>query len=293
LCDSDAKFLSSTKQSILYSLRKVKRVKGVQKESVHTAITWSILLSLKIFATEPLNEQQPIERQYYAVTALVSCFFSYYTFAHIWDEKVVRQAIIVGVKNRTFAYVANAHKDNQENLVLGGPASTTVYYGKDIRAHELDMGESAFILSAAYAQQLLTPPTPARVEPAVETPTITNDVQPGQQAPQVYSGESGGTVVHDSPSQTTLVPSAAKPVAPGRGGQHYRLSMKIKPVDFYEVTKAMERLNDQAATMDTTVTVIATAKAGQPFNANTMHNLVVEPMVEESNVVVLEEHVEE
>ena len=206
---------------------------------------------------------------------------------------MVRQAIIVGVKNRTFAYVANAHMDNQENLVLGGPASTTVYYGRDIRANELDMGESAFILSAAYAQQLLTPPVPARVEPVVENPATTNDVQPGQQTPQTYKGEAGRTVVHDSPLQTIQAPTAAKPVTPGRGGQHYRLRMKIKPDDFYEVSKALERLNDQAVTMDTTVTVIATAKAGQLFNANTMHNLLVEPMVEASDVVVLEEQVEE
>ena len=45
--------------------------------------------------------------------------------------------------------------------------------------------------------------------------------------------------------------------------------------------------------MNTTITVFATARTDQPFNANTMHNLVVEPMVEESDVVVLEEHVEE
>ncbi len=41
------------------------------------------------------------------------------------------------------------------------------------------------------------------------------------------------------------------------------------------------------------VIVIATAKPGQPFNANTLHNLVVEPMVEESDAIVLEEQVEE
>ncbi len=263
------------------------------KEALHNRVVWDSVQPSKLASLTRLNEQQPVERQYYPVTALVSCFFSYYTFAHIWDEKVVRQAIIVGVKNRTFAYVANAHKDSQENLVLGGPASTTVYYGRDIRANELDMGESAFILSAAYAQQLLTPPVPARVEPVAETPATTNDVQPSQQPPQTHKGETGRTVVHDSPLPTTPVPSAAKPIAPGRGGQHYRLSVKIKPGDFYEVTKALERLNDQSTIMDTTVTVIATAKAGQPFNANTMHNLVVEPMVEESNVVVLEEHVEE
>jgi hypothetical protein len=38
---------------------------------------------------------------------------------------------------------------------------------------------------------------------------------------------------------------------------------------------------------------VATAKPGQSFVANTMHNLVVEPLVEESEVVVMEERVEE
>jgi len=41
------------------------------------------------------------------------------------------------------------------------------------------------------------------------------------------------------------------------------------------------------------VSVIATAKSGQSFTANTLHNIVVEPMVEESNVKVVEEQVEE
>jgi hypothetical protein len=41
------------------------------------------------------------------------------------------------------------------------------------------------------------------------------------------------------------------------------------------------------------VTVFAGAKPGQPFSANTLHNLVVEPMIEESDVIVLEEQVEE
>lgn len=71
---------------------------------------------------------------------------------------------MVGVKNRTFAYVANAHKDTHENLVFGSPALTSVYFGKDIPAHEIDMGEGAYLLSAAYAQQLLTPPAPPKVE---------------------------------------------------------------------------------------------------------------------------------
>jgi hypothetical protein len=111
----------------------------------------------------------------------------------------------------------------------------------------------------------------------------------------IPAGEEGKTMVNDSlsPPLAAPVPPPAKPVAPGQGGQRYRLCIRIKPGDFFEVTKALERLNDRSATIDTTVIVIATAKPGQPFNANTLHNLVVEPMVEESDAIVLEEQVEE
>ncbi len=71
------------------------------------------------------------------------------------------------------------------------------------------------------------------------------------------------------------------------------LRLKVKPGDFFYVMKAVERLNERAAPMETTVSVVASAKTDQPFVANTLHNLVVEPMVEESDVVVLEEQVEE
>ena len=82
-----------------------------------------------------------------------------------------------------------------------------------------------------------------------------------------------------------------KPVAPGRGGQRYRLRLKCKPGDFFEVMKALEKLNDRAASMN--IAVIAAAKPGEAFIANTLHNLVVEPMLEESDVFVEEEQVEE
>ncbi len=267
------------------------------KEALRSRVVWDSVQPSKLAALTKLNELQPVERQYYPVAGLVSCFFSYYNFTHVWDEKVVRQAIIVGIKNRTFAYVGNALKDNKENLVLSGPASTTVHFGKDVLAYELDMGEGAFLLSAAYAQQLLTPPVPPRIEPALEPemPTTLSDPQQGQQPSHVYtpSGEAGKAVINDGLPLTIPQPPPAQPVAPGQGGQRYRLRTQIKQADFFEVTKALERLNDRAAPLDTTMIVIATARPGQPFNANSLHNLVVEPMVEESNVKVLEEQVEE
>jgi hypothetical protein len=269
------------------------------KEALRNRVVWDSVQPSKLVSLTKLNEQQPLERQYFPVVGLVSCFFSYYNWTHVWDERVVRQAIIVGIKNRTFAYVANAHKDKQENLVLSGLASATVHFGKDVPAHEIDMGEGAFLLSSAFAQQLLTPPAPPKIEPAPvpDVSTSTGEIQPGQQPLQVYipAGEEGKTMVNDalSPTLAAQVPPPAKPVAPGQGGQRYRLRVRIKPGDFFEVTKALERLNESSATIDTTVIVIATAKPGQPFNANTLHNLVVEPMVEESDAIVLEEQVEE
>ncbi len=266
------------------------------KEALRNRVVWDSVQPSKLVSLTRMNELQPLERQYYPVAGLVSCFFSYYNWTHIWDEKVVRQAIMVGIKNRTFAYVANAHKDNQENLVLSGPAPASVHFGRDVPAHELDMGEGAFLLSAAYAQQLLAPPAPPKVEPPPVT-QIPGDVQQEQQPSQVYIpvGETGKTIINDSPSPSPVLPasSPAKPVAPGHSGQRYRLRIQAKPGDFFEVTKALERLADRSAAMHTTITVLATARADQPFNANTMHNLVVEPMVEESNATVLEEQVEE
>ena len=259
------------------------------KEALHNRVVWDSVQPSKLATLVRLNEQEPVERQHYTVAALVSCFFSYYNWTHIWNEKVVRQAIKVGIKNRTFAYVANARTDNQGNLILGGPAATAIQFGKDVAAHELDMGEGAFLLSAAHAQQLLTPPVLSKVE---ENPITSSDDQAGQSSPQ-YGDEAGKTTVHETAPPTIPVVPPGRPVTPGRGGQSYRLRLQIKPEDFFEVTKALERLNDRSATMNTTVTVIATAKPGQPFVANTMHNLVVEPMVEESNVHVLEEQVQE
>ncbi len=254
------------------------------KEALHNRVVWDSVQPSKLSTLVRLNELEPVERQYYPAAALVSCFFSYFNWAHIWNENVVRQAVKVGIKNRTFAYVANARTDDKGNLILGGSAATILQFGKDVAAHELDMGEGAFLLSVAYAQQLLMPPTLPNVE---EKTTPSNDDQTGQQLPLLYGGEAGKTSVFEP----AMPP--AKPVTPGRGGQRYRLRLQIKPEDFFEVTKALERLNERSATMDTTVTVIATAKSGQPFVANTLHNLVVEPMVEESNVKVVEEQVEE
>ena len=49
--------------------------------------------------------------------------------------------------------------------------------------------------------------------------------------------------------------------------------------DFFYVMQALERLNERAASMETTVSVVATAKTDQMFVANILHNWVVEPLV--------------
>jgi hypothetical protein len=80
-------------------------------------------------------------------------------------------------------------------------------------------------------------------------------------------------------------------VAPGRGGQRYHLRFRCKSTDFYEVMKALEKLNERAMSMN--ISVVTTAKPDEAFVANTIHNLVVEPMIEESEVFVEQELVEE
>jgi hypothetical protein len=51
--------------------------------------------------------------------------------------------------------------------------------------------------------------------------------------------------------------------------------------------QALKRLNELAASRETLVSAVATAKPDQPFVANMLHNMVVELMVEESDMVVL------
>ena len=55
--------------------------------------------------------------------------------------------------------------------------------------------------------------------------------------------------------------------------------------------KALEKLNDRAMSMN--IAVVTTAMSGEAFVVNMMHNLVVEPMTEESEVFVEQELVEE
>jgi hypothetical protein len=100
-------------------------------------------------------------------------------------------------------------------------------------------------------------------------------------------------VVNEPPTPGVSTVQPTEPVAPGRGGQRYHLRLRCKPSDFYEVMKALEKLNDRAKSMNISIAVDATAKPGATFVANTMHNLVVEPMTEESEVFVEQESVEE
>jgi hypothetical protein len=201
---------------------------------------------------------------------------------------------MVGIKNRTFAYVANARKDKQDNLILGGPAASSIHFGKDIPAHEIDMGEGAFLLSAAYATQLLTPPAPPETEPNTVTPAPVGSTQLGQPSPPVYPlpGD-GGKKVNEPPVPTIPAMPPARPVAPSQSGQRYHLRLNCKPDDLFEVMKALNKLNEHSMSMNVTVFAVASAKPDHPFIANTLHNLVVEPMLEESDVVIQEEQVEE
>lgn len=265
------------------------------KEALLNRVVYDSVQAGKIVSLTRLNEQMPIEHQFYRVSDIVIGFFSYYNWTHVWNEQVVRRAIAQGIKNRTFAYVANARTNEQGNLILSGPANTTILFGRDILAHELDMSENGFLLSAAYAQQLFTPPAQPQPHPPIDLTSQSSAPTPVSP----LAGNSGGTVGAGSPYiqdggtvyAPPPTPPLGSPVAPGKGGQHYRLHVQINAKQFFDLLQALERLNERSVGMD--VTVIATAKPNQPFIANTMHNLIGEPLIETSDIQVLEERVEE
>jgi hypothetical protein len=279
-------------------------------EALNNRGVYNSLQPSRIVTLTRMNEATPVEQQFYRVSDVVAGFFSYYKWTHIWNEQVVRRAIADGVKQRIFAYVANARKDQNGNLVLGSQQASSIRFGEEIRANELDMGEGAFLLSAAYAEQLLATFTAqaaptmyeAPVNEPVSVPRSSNSILPPVQGSFPFASSTGqaGGIVRETPSaypqmQTSLSPEPppVRPVGPGQGGKRYRLHMRLTTNQFFDVMQALERLNEDSATELIDIFVTATAKSDQTFTRNKLHNLVVEPMLEASDVEVVEEEVEE
>lgn len=258
------------------------------KDALRNRVIWDSVQPSKLVSLTRLNEQEELEKQYYPLAALVSGFFRYYNWTHIWNAQVIRQAVAVGVRNRTFAYAANVRKDGQERLIFSGPAASSIYFGTDIPWSDLDTGEGTYIISAAYAQQLLTPPVQPKIEPEPASD------QPSS-ADKPYKPEGTGIKVANEPAIPPIIESnVGKAVVPGQGGQHYRLSLRSNNLgDLYEIQQALERLEKQSATITITMNIFATVKPGQSFQRNSLHNLVVEPITEETNAEIVEERVEE
>src|SRR6266487_2018130 len=270
------------------------------REALSNRAVYDSVNPTKVVELTRLNEYTHVEKQLYRVSDIVAGFFSYYKWTHIWNEQVVRNAIVLGVKNRTFAYVANGRKDQDDNLILGSHSASSIQFGKDILASELDMGEGAFLLSAAYAEQLLATFAAAQATPIAEAVPASSgpSTPPAQDRPlyQSSAGRPAGTVKEGGYTSQPLfgdpVPPPSQPVAPGQGGKHYRLRVQANMDQFFDVIKALQALSEENTdSMD--ILVIATSKPDQSYNRNKLYNRVVEPMVEASDVKVLEEQVEE
>jgi hypothetical protein len=275
-----------------HCLNRIAPVHTRVKEALHNQLVFDRVQPGKIVELTRLNEQTPLEQQYYSVSDVVANFFSYYSWTHVWDENVVRRAIADGVRSRTFAYVANVRKDAQGNLILSSLSASNIRFGGEVRPDELDMSENAYILSVAYAEQLLKPVVPPADE-AIPAPSIQAPAGFGPvETPTLFTPPpvTEGGRVRESGSLPPI-PPASRPVAPGRGGRRYRLRVKVSPQQLLDVIQALEKLSNRSVELDIVVT--ATASPEQPFTANTLHNMVVEPMLEESEVEILEEQVEE
>lgn len=258
------------------------------KDALNNRVVWGSIQPSKLASLTRLNEQEEMEKQYYPVAALVSGFFRYYNWTHIWNAEAIRQAISIGVRNRTFAYATNVRKDSQEHLIFNGSVVNGIYFGKELAPHNIDTGENTYIISASYAQQLLTPPTPPTVEPEPAPRASASTPTPYAPTPSSAHG------VSEPAAPLTATPVPGKPVAPGQGGQHYRFSLHSNNLgDLYEIQQALERLQQRAEKISITINVLATSQPNQPFQRNTLHNLIIEPITEETSAEILDERVEE
>lgn len=257
------------------------RIKGV----LYNRIVWDYIEPSALMSLTRLNEAEDITQQYFDVATLISSFFCHHNWPHVWNANVLRRAIIAGIKNRTFGYVTNVPLDGLQRPIFKDIAASCVFFDVDLPWNDLHTGSGAYIVSVAFAQQLLRPPLLSQAEPAMHASREEQDQ---------YISPSARSTGDAALSRLAVSPQPRPTVAADQRGQRYRLALHSRnPGDFEDIQQALERLEQQSATLSITIEITATSKPSQWFQRNTLHNLIVEPLTEDKKVEVIKEEIGE
>lgn len=193
------------------------------------------------------------------IAEVVDGFFSFLGFTRLMSEKVIRKAIVRGIKEGEFGYVSGA------TPVLGADGRFQVQRSKvrfesEVAEDEIDL-ESGFLI---LPQSI---PAPPQLAPGPGPGPTTGGGVPPQPGPQ--PGPGGG--------QTVVGPGPGPTPPPGTGPQTVvEFSFTADQAKLFSAWNAMANLADMAGQ----VTVSVRAESAQGFDKGKLQNGVLEPLRE-------------
>lgn len=171
------------------------------------------------------------ERRFVAVLEVVDAAFSYLQFPKLRSDAALYDAIARGAMKGVFGYVSMASVDGDE--LKARPELVRV--GRPLGIDEVDLGEGAFLLDSAYARELGHLPEPEPCEDG-----------------SVDGSSSGSSGASSSES------GVRRPAA----GTSLSLSFRVGKTELFDSMQVLSTLSDESETLDVSMNVDATAKAG-------------------------------
>lgn len=182
-------------------------------------------------------------------------FFSYLDFVRLTSAEVIKDTIGRGVSESKLGYSALIEeRDGQPYF----PDPGLVYFGRHLPSDEIDLS-GAYVVYAALAREIVTPPPSPVVEDA---PVVPEDMSPS--APGASSAM----------APVTVSPSTA--AAPTR--RLYRLSASAEKGKVSKLFRAIQNLGDKADRVHLELNVSAESDGG--FDPVWLRNAVEEPLDE-------------
>ncbi len=177
----------------------------------------------------------------------------------VWTPEALALGIAEGVQQGTFGYVAAASVDADEALTV--PAPSAVRLREPVTEEQVELGESAALLSVALAERL------------------------------------SASSVAPTPEQASASLSPVRPMAaatePASGGEATGLHLEIAATedDLFVLSQSLSKLRDLLAggTMRLNLTVDAHTADSQPLDRIRARNTVIEPLDEDPDIEVRHE----
>src|SRR6266536_2378948 len=238
------------------------------RQSLHERVQDA--LSHRVFSTVTVDKLLALaglgpEKPAVVLSDLVDWFYSYFDFTKVWSRRVVAEAVSNAVLASRAGYaVGLVHGDGTTEV----RDPKLIRIGEMLPSEEIDMSADAALLEATYAQRALDGARAPSALPAEDS------------WPDTATSASGGPVMKDAAGEGAEAESAesshSRPVdAVGR----VELKATVGKAGFFDLSRALSWLRDNAADVHVDVSIDATAR-DEGFDRVKLRNGVVEPLEE-------------